>query len=62
MFETGAEWARTNRKWRQTPPGYEPGEGAKYRNGTTLSDTGGRTQVGPSPDGGPIPPVIPQKK
>jgi hypothetical protein len=61
MFETGAEWARTDRKWRQTPPGYEPGEGAKYRNGTALSDTGGRTQVGQS-DGSPIPPVIPQKK
>jgi hypothetical protein len=33
MFEAGAEWARTNRKWRHTPPGYEPGEGAKYRQG-----------------------------
>lgn len=62
MFEAGADWARTNRKWRQTPPGYEPGEGAKYRAGTTLTDTGGRTQVGaPTDSGSPIP-SIPEKK
>jgi len=61
MFETGAEWARTNPKWRQTPPGYEPGEGAKYRSGTVLTDTGGRTLVGAAPDGAPVP-VIPEKK
>jgi hypothetical protein len=40
MFDTGADWARNNRKWRQTPPGYEPGEGAKFRAGTALTDTG----------------------
>ena len=61
MFDAGVEWARTNRKWRQTPPGYEPGEGAKYRAGTVLSDTGARTSVGMPPDGAPIPPV-PEKK
>jgi patatin-like phospholipase len=64
MFESGAEWARSNRKWRQSPPGYEPGEGAKHRMGTVLTDTGVRTLVG-QPDGTipiPIPPVIPEKK
>ena len=62
MFEAGVEWARTNRKWRQTPPGYEPGEGSKYRTGTVLTDTGVRTHVGMPPDGAPIPPVVPEKK
>jgi hypothetical protein len=63
MFEAGAEWARTNRKWRHTPPGYEPGEGAKYRQGTALTDTGFRTNVGaPSGDGPLIRPTVPEKK
>src|SRR5262245_1006653 len=63
LFEAGAEWARTNRNWRQTPPGYEPGEGAKYRAGTTLTDVGRRGPVGPPMGDGPmIPPVVPEKK
>jgi len=33
LFCAGAEWARCGMKWRNTPPGYEPGEGAKYRAG-----------------------------
>jgi hypothetical protein len=63
MFEAGAEWARTDRRWRQTPPGYEPGEGAKYRAGTALTDTGRHGPVGPPFGGGPmIPPVVPDKE
>ena len=62
MFEAGVEWARTNRQWRQTPPGYEPGEGAKYRSGTVLSDTGGRTPVGQPEGNNMIVPVVPEKK
>jgi len=62
MFETGAEWARNNRQWRQTPPGYEPGEGSKYRSGTVLTDTGARTLVGqPGPNEITVP-VVPEKK
>lgn len=62
MFETGAEWARNNRPWRQTPPGYEPGEGSKYRSGTVLTDTGARTLVGqPGPNEITVP-VVPEKK
>jgi predicted acylesterase/phospholipase RssA len=61
MFEAGANWARTNRNWRQTPPGYVPGEGAKYRRGTTLTDTGRHGQVGPPPCDPIIPPVPPVK-
>jgi predicted acylesterase/phospholipase RssA len=46
MFEAGREWARTNRQWRQTPPGYEPGEGSKYRAGTTLTNLGPQPTIG----------------
>ncbi len=63
LFDAGVNWARTNRNWRQTPPGYEPGEGAKYRAGTVLTDIGRRDPLGPPAGGGPmIPPVIPEKK
>ncbi len=63
LFCAGVEWARSGPKWRITPPGYEPGEGAKYRAGTALTDTG---RGGPSgelgPPVSPIPiPVIPEK-
>lgn len=62
MFEAGAEWARTNRQWRQTPPGYEPGEGSKYRSGTVLTDTGARTLVGQPGPNEIMVPVVPEKK
>ena len=62
LFEAGVAWARVKSKWRETPPGYEKSEGAKYRSGTTLTDTGRRTQAGPpGTEGVPIP-VIPEKK
>ena len=52
MFDSGAEWARTNRMWRHTPPGYELGEGVKFRGGTMLTDLSPRppaamTECGP---------------
>jgi hypothetical protein len=56
LFEEGASWARLNRQWRETPPGYEPGEGSKYRAGPILTDTGRRTPfVFPSAEGISIP-------
>lgn len=61
LFEAGAEWSRTNRNWRLTPPGYEPGEGSRYRTGTILTDVGRRGPVGAPPGGPMIPPVIPDK-
>ncbi len=62
LFQAGADWSRNSRKWRQTPPGYEPNEGAKYRAGTALTDTGIRTPVGP-PRKGDVPiPGIPEVK
>ena len=60
MFQAGAQWALTNRKWRETPPGYEPGEGAHNRGGTVLTDIGCRTPIGPDVSV-PIP-GIPRKK
>ena len=50
LFKTGAEWSLGGPKWRVTPPGHEPGEGAKYRAGTALTDTGrglGAQTLGP---------------
>jgi hypothetical protein len=62
LFEAGREWALAGLQWRQTPPGYEPGEGAKYRGGTVLTDTGARTLVGqPAADSSMVP-VVPEKK
>jgi len=61
LFEAGVSWAKLDRKWRETPPGYEKGEGAKYREGTTLTDTGRRTMVGPPGTEGVPVPVIPEK-
>ena len=61
LFETGRAWAIADRRWRQMPPGYEPGEGPRYRAGTALTDTGLRTNVSP-PGADRIPvPVIPEK-
>ncbi len=62
LFEAGVAWAKLDRKWRETPPGYERGEGSKYREGTTLTDTGRRTMVGPPGSEGVPVPVIPEKK
>jgi hypothetical protein len=62
LFEAGVAWAKNNRKWRETPPGYERGEVAKYRSGTVLTDTGRRTLVAPSGSEGVPVPVIPEKK
>ena len=61
MFQAGYDWALTNRQWRQTPPGYEPGEGSRYRAGTALTDTGQRAPC-VCPPGGFIPGVIPDRK
>ncbi len=62
MFDAGAEWARSCPKWRNTPPGYEPGEGGRYRAGTVLTDTGYSNPIGtPDDKPGPMPPV-PAKK
>ncbi|MCI0702638.1 MAG: hypothetical protein L0241_16260, partial [Planctomycetia bacterium] len=41
LFNAGFAWAMSAMKWRDTPPGYEPGEGARYRAGTVLTDAGG---------------------
>jgi predicted acylesterase/phospholipase RssA len=61
MFEAGRYWAVTDRKWRDSPPGADPGEGGRYRSGTVLTDRGRRGLIGP-PDGTiPIPPVPPKK-
>jgi hypothetical protein len=62
LFDAGREWARTDRRWRETPPGYERGEGPKYRAGTTLVDTGRRTELDPPVNNGIPIPVIPEKK
>ena len=40
LFNAGVQWAMTGLKWRITPPGYETNEGAKFRAGTELTDTG----------------------
>ena len=62
LFQTGAQWALSGLKWRVTPPGTDPGEGAKYRAGTALTDTG-RGDPGQTlgPPFGPIPCMMPQK-
>ena len=59
LFCAGVEWARSGPQWRDTPPGGEPGEGAKYRAGTALTDTGRRSQIGTSPTLGGFPMTIP---
>jgi predicted acylesterase/phospholipase RssA len=40
LFCAGYNWAAGGPRWRITPPGYEPGEGAKYRAGPVLTATG----------------------
>ncbi len=59
LFEAGAEWARNHNKWRDTPPGGEPGEGGRYRGGVILTDNGRRGMIGG--DEGMIPAVVPKK-
>jgi predicted acylesterase/phospholipase RssA len=62
MFEAGAAWAKCDRKWRETPPGYEPGEGPRYRSGAVLMDVGRRGPAMPSgPEGAPLAPAPPIK-
>ena len=61
LFEAGAEWARTHPKWRDTPPGYEPGEGGRFRAGTVLTAHGGDAPLGPTGPPVPLPPVVPEK-
>jgi hypothetical protein len=38
LFNAGYQWAAPGPRWRATPPGYEPGEGAKFRAGPVLTD------------------------
>jgi hypothetical protein len=40
LFQAGFQWSASGPKWRLTPPGFEPGEGAKFRSGPVLTDTG----------------------
>jgi hypothetical protein len=64
LFNAGYTWALSGLKWRITPPGYEPGEGAKFRGGTVLTDVGRPAPEGVlGPPSGPFPPlpVIPEK-
>jgi hypothetical protein len=62
LFQAGVQWSASGLKWRITPPGTEPGEGAKYRAGTALTDTGrgaGGQILGPPFS--PIPGMMPEK-
>ncbi|HEY1190324.1 MAG TPA: patatin-like phospholipase family protein, partial [Gemmata sp.] len=60
LFQAGVQWARSGLKWRTTPPGYEPNEGAKYRAGTVLTDIGRRGSGTLGPPMSPIPvPMVP---
>lgn len=69
LFNAGYQWSSGGPRWRVTPPGYEPGEGARFRAGPILTATGHTAPIGP-PDGrGPMLPlpmpgmgmVIPEK-
>jgi hypothetical protein len=58
LFNAGYQWAVSGLQWRITPPGYESNEGAKFRAGTVLTDTGRGL-----PPGGGLPfgrPFVPQ--
>jgi len=59
LFDSGAEWARNHGKWRDSPPGGEPGEGGRYRSGAVLTDNGRRSQIGREETG--LPQVVPKK-
>ncbi len=63
LFHAGYQWALSGRPWRTLPPGYEPGEGAKYRAGTVLTDTGRGAPGGIlGPPFNPVPvPIVPEK-
>ncbi len=61
LFDEGVQWAQSGVKWRITPPGYEPGEGAKYRSGTVLTDTGRAATGTLGPPSSPIPMAVPEK-
>jgi hypothetical protein len=61
LFGAGYQWAVSGLRWRITPPGYEPGEGAKYRAGTALTDVGiGAPEGILGPPCSPVP-VVPEK-
>lgn len=53
LFNAGCQWAAQGPRWRVTPPGYEPGEGAKFRSGPVLTDA--RFRPGLAPPMNPIP-------
>jgi hypothetical protein len=57
LFAAGYEWAAQGPKWRNTPPGYEPGEGAKFRSGPVLTDARGRAVPDRPVDRAPAPPA-----
>jgi predicted acylesterase/phospholipase RssA len=62
LFAAGYQWAAAGPRWRNSPPGYEPGEGVKFRSGTLLTDTGGAPPEGTlGPPTAPLPPVVPGK-
>ncbi len=62
LFDAGFQWAAGGPRWRITPPGYEPGEGAKFRSGPVLTDTrsGQRGVLGPPISPVPVP-MVPEK-
>lgn len=53
LFNAGYQWAAQGPRWRVTPPGYESGEGAKFRSGPVLTDV--RFRQLPGDLGAPIP-------
>jgi hypothetical protein len=64
LFNAGAQWSLSGMNWRVIPPGYQSTEGAKFRSGTVLTDTGrglpGAGTLGPPFV--PLPgPVVPEK-
>ncbi|HUR55332.1 MAG TPA: patatin-like phospholipase family protein [Gemmataceae bacterium] len=52
MFDAGKRDGRLPNRWRNTPPGGEPGEGSKYRGGTVLTARGPGLPSAPRPEPG----------
>jgi hypothetical protein len=52
MYDAGRRDGKLPNKWRNTPPGGEPGEGAKYRGGTVLTARGPGLPSTPQTPGG----------